>query len=134
MSTITFEQFIEQFMVIQNDVIRDHSGEGGRITSICHVMHRDIRLGETTRDDAEESVARVKEMTGEDVDPTIIDLTEEHALLHKFLAKIKMEAMMTGTSPDELMATMFVIGRRYGMREAAEMFDCVPDSIGEEPK
>lgn len=124
----TIEQFVKDFMDIQYGVQRDHPGRRTPNAALCHVLHRDLGLGETPRDDAEEMSEAVREaeaeagITDEPLSANDLDFTVEHAQLHAFLDLIRADAMRKGSSVSELIAAMFIIGRRYGMREAAEAF------------
>jgi hypothetical protein len=53
----------------------------------------------------------------------MLDLSQEHLTLHKFLMSVAHDAVQTETPIDALLALMFVIGRRMGLNEAAEMID-----------
>lgn len=117
MSTVTFDEFAEKFVSVQHDLMRDNGGA----SSLCKVMHRDLRLGETPSADSDEWAERARALGTADADPDMLDFTEEHVALHMFLEHLRVEALMRGVSASEVLAAMFVIGRRYGMREAAEM-------------
>lgn len=114
------KDFVEEFIEVQNGIMRDYPDSRG----VCHMMHQDIGLGQTKREDADEQAERVAEMIDDpeiEVDGDSLDFTVEHKELHEFLRQLMMEATIAGASPDQLMATMFIVGRRMGMREAADM-------------
>lgn len=108
-------EFKQEFIDIQRGIMRDYPDE----LAVCKMMHEEIGLGRTPLDDAEERAEALSEESGSPVDADSLDLTQEHAALHGMLEAIKIQSMMIGTSVDQVLATMFIIGRRYGMREAA---------------
>lgn len=121
----TMKDFIAEFIEVQDGIMRDYPDARG----VCHMMHQDIGLGQTKREDADEAAERVSEMLGEEyveVDSDSLDFTEEHKELHEFLRQVMLEATISGASPDQLMASMFIVGRRMGMREAAQMLNTTP--------
>jgi hypothetical protein len=119
---ISFDDFLTQFTDIQVGLMRDY---GDEVTKLCRVMHREIGLAQTKADDADELVARLSEQYGDgrEIDANDLDFTQEHKLLHGLLDRAQLDAALGGASPSTLLAAMFVIGRRYGMREAAAAFD-----------
>lgn len=109
------QRFRQDFVDIQRGLMRDYPDT----SAVCHMLHDDLGFGHTPREDAEERAAMLSETTGETADIDSIEFTEEHAQLHSFLAAIKAQAMIIGASMDQILATMFIIGRRYGLKEAA---------------
>jgi hypothetical protein len=127
----TPEQFRAQFLDIQEDIRRDYDPdpESEEITmpSACHVMHRDLGLGQTQREDAAEVAARLSEERGEEIDPSSLDFTEEHVKLHGMLDSLMVPMAMTGMPPEQLLALVFAVGRRYGLREASGALENADD-------
>lgn len=116
----TMEEFLADFMAVQEGIARDYPELG----SACHMMHRDLGLNQTTDEGSETAFEAVREAYGDEVGelaPESLDFTKEHRELHALLAQIRAEAMIGGVSPDQLIATIFIIGRRMGMKEAADM-------------
>lgn len=116
----SFEDFTAQFMEIQEGVIRDH-GIGHDRSPLCHVLHRDLGLGETPRDEDSEFMVAARERLGDQFDPADLDFTLEHEQLHSFLSSVMHDALRQGVGVPELIAAMLIIGRRLGLREAAQM-------------
>jgi hypothetical protein len=125
----TFQEFVEQFLDIQHDVIRDHAAnDEGHIEPLCHILHRDLGLTQTPAEDAEEIAEHYRQAGAS---PTDIDFTDEHRLLHAWLGKVHIDALRNMVPPTDLIAVMFLIGRRYGMREAAKAFATLDgDGVG----
>lgn len=119
---ITFEEFANAFSEIQDGVLRDYTEEDGTKSPLCHIMHRDIGLEETPHEAAAEVAEALRKAGQLGHTESSLDLTEEHAQLHGFLHTVRMQAAVKDVSTEQLIMAMFVIGRRYGMREAAEMF------------
>jgi hypothetical protein len=119
---ITFDQFATDFMAIQQDVIRDHTDDTGT-AALCKIMHRDVQLAETPDDHAEEAAQQASELAGKEISASDLDFTVEHHQLHMLLRRVGFDGMLAGLHPTDMLAAMFVIGRRYGMREAARALD-----------
>ena len=122
---ITMQDFVAEFIEVQDGIMRDYPESRG----VCQMMHHDLGLGQTKREDADEQAERVAEMIDDpeiEVDGDSLDFTVEHKELHEFLRQVMMEATIAGAAPDQLMATMFIVGRRMGMRGAAQMLDTTP--------
>jgi hypothetical protein len=122
----TFEEFSATFTDVQRDLTRDYPD----ITAICHMMHKEIGLGETPREGAAE-LAEAMSTEGETVDPDALDLTTEHAELHAFLRQLQAAGVVAGASEEQMLATMFVVGRRVGMRDAAGLGTDVEQSLSD---
>jgi hypothetical protein len=121
---ITPEQFIAKFLEVQEGIIRDYFAGGNKAAALCHVMHHEIGLThDTPADDAADAAELMSLLTGEDVSADALDLSEEHLQLHGFLNAVAADAAKTDTPIDALLALIFVIGRRMGLNEAAEMID-----------
>lgn len=118
-------EFIQDFIKTQEGLIRDYPSTDSlsEVSNepVCTIMHRELGFGETQDPKAEETARLLSEQEGREVDPGIIDLTTEHHELHTFLRQLQMEALLNGAGPDQLLATMYVVGRRQGMAEAARM-------------
>lgn len=123
----TIKQFIEEFQDVQRDMLRDYTNpedsERPGILPPCHMMHRDLDLGATQPDDAEERAAALEERIGITVRPDDLDLTIEHRQLHEVLRQAQLQMTLGGMHAAEMLASMFTIGRRMGLREAAASFD-----------
>ena len=124
----TFEQFVADFRDVQEGILRDYGNEGERV-ELCEVMHQELRLGQTPVHDAQERSALLQ-ANGMDIEPDSIKLTEEHLALHGLLQQIRVEAAASGFSADELVAVLFSIGRRFGLKEAADLMEA-DDPFGE---
>jgi hypothetical protein len=124
----TFEQFLADFRSLQEGLTRDYAKDDERV-ELCEVLHQELRLGQTPVHNAQERSALLK-TEGVDVEPDSIKLTEEHVALHGMLGGARREAALMGFSNDEFVALMFAIGRRYGLKEAADLMDA-DDPFGE---
>lgn len=113
---MNYETLKKTFLGLQADLSKDYPDVNGN--AICQMMHQDIDLDRTPRPDAEELADKWEEEHGEEVDPESLDLTVEHAQLHAFFQALIMQSMMTGVSGSQLLALLFVIGRRWGLKEA----------------
>ena len=116
---ISFDEFVDEFMQIQGDILRDHGDEAGHMQALCKVMHRELGLTETYN---AEMALEFERLTGMESggDGHELDLTTEHGQLHSLLKSVARDALIAGLSSDGILASMFIIGRRYGMREAAK--------------
>lgn len=115
----TVEGFRENFTKLTEAVISEY----GKDTEVCEVMHQDLGFGQTPRDDAEELATTIREESKGKVDipADSIKFTEEHTALHEFLRRAQFEAQYAGLGPQQLAATFFVVGRRMGLQEAAQL-------------
>ena len=118
---MSWAEFNEELNEVQEAVIREYGSDEGLPMPFCHVMHLELGLGQTPVEDAEERAAKLSEETGEEVSPDMLDWTVEHAHLHELIRSIMMVALQSGVSGTNLLADMFVVGRRMGLREAASM-------------
>ena len=122
---MTVDQFKQTFRAIQNDAIRDNPNARGA----CQILHNDLGLGATPTDDAEElAAARTAELREQGLvdddftlEATDLDFTVEHAELHRMLEGIIAVTATMGITGDQVIAMALLIGRRMGMKEAAEM-------------
>lgn len=126
---ISFEEFIAEFNAVQETLQRDYESSDEHM-AVCHMLHRDIGLDETRppEDELEDALERIESVTGERPDDDILDLTVEHHQLHEWLRAIKIEAAVQQVPVDQLMATLLLVGRRLGMREAARWVGLNPDA------
>jgi hypothetical protein len=121
---ITPEQFVAKFLEVQDGLIRDYFAGGIKAAALCHVMHHEIGLThDTPANDAEETAEILRALGDDEATAEMLDLSQEHLTLHKFLMSVAHDAVQTETPIDALLALMFVIGRRMGLNEAAEMID-----------
>lgn len=117
---ISFDTFKNEFMSVQADMIRDHGDEDGHVPAPCKIMHRELGLTETP---SQEAIDYYERLTGgKDAPEGELYLTEEHVQLHTMLEQATIEGAMAGITSDGLLASFFLIGRRMGMREAAQAF------------
>ena len=114
---MTFDSFIEVFTQVQEDLIRDH----GHDAPHCEILHRELRLNQTARDDAEQ-VASEHGLKADN-----IKLTTEHEELHRLLAAFYVWAQLL--PPDQFVAAAMLVGRRLGIREANEMLNMDFDDL-----
>lgn len=134
----SFEQFVNTFNEISQQVRAQYSDEETGAPPVCHVFHREIDLEHTTPENVDEQVDRVKQMfmaqglteQAEAVDPEDLDFTEEHRKLHGFVARYLNEARFQGISQADIAMSLLIVGRRMGLREAAQAFG---DITGPEP-
>ena len=127
----SFEQFADAFNEVSKQVRAQYKDEEHGNPPVCHVLHREIDLQATKPDDVEEQVERVRRMFAAqsmseeqvgNITEDDLDFTEEHRKLHGFFARFINEAQFQGISPEEIAMTLLLVGRRMGLREAAEAF------------
>lgn len=123
----TMDDFIAQFTDVQRDVIRDNGAGDGKIDALCHILHRDLGLPETPMAD-DDPLAEALIASG--AEPGSIEMTVEHAQLHDFMLGVATEARMSGMGITNTLTALFLIGRRYGMREAAQALATLDDTPG----
>ena len=90
-------------------------------TPACEVLHFELGIPAVTqRPDAAKMREALKEQ-GVEVEEDSIKLTEEHEEFHRFLRRTVMNLMAEGGDAPQLAAQMLAVGRRIGMREAADL-------------
>lgn len=122
---MTFDKFKEDFRALQSAALRDNPDARGA----CQILHRDLGLGATPVENAEELAVETTEKLrkqgvleeGVELTADDLDFTEEHAELHRMLEGIVALGPAMGIPGDQLLAMALLIGRRMGMKEAAEM-------------
>lgn len=102
------------------DLSDNLSAQYGRHTPPCEILHGEFGFGMTARDDAESVQAQAKEQ-GIVIEDESVKLTVEHDDLHEALRRIVLDSMSQSQGADQLAAAMLVVGRRIGLREAAEL-------------
>lgn len=133
-----FEKFVSTFNEVSQAVRAQYTPEEGSAPPVCHVLHRELDLPATQVDGAEEEAeraARVLTAQGlveqaEAIDASDLDFTHEHRKLHGFVARYLNEARFQGIAPEDVAMSLLIVGRRLGLREAAEAFG---DITGPEP-
>ncbi len=115
---ISFEVFRTMWDEVQDGILRDYDNDDA--VPMCEVMHKELDMSATPVHDAHERSALAK-ANGVDIGADSIKLSEEHANLHDVLLGSIRSAMEHGLGGEQLVAAIFTIGRRYGMREAAQM-------------
>lgn len=101
------------------DIEEQVEAEHGKKTPPCEILHRELGLPETPKDDADEIIEKFRSQEHPiDLDADSIKLTIEHEQVHEMLNRFVVEGMMKGADGAQLVALMLVIGRRMGMREA----------------
>lgn len=119
--TISTEEFLQKFSEARDGIMRDYEREDGAVLAACHVMHLELGLDQTPAEDAEERISTLKEqgVLSEDWTNNGVDFTDEHRALHEFISAYVQHAAISGMPVTQIMAEMFVIGRRMGLSEAA---------------
>lgn len=112
----TVKDFNQALHDLMEKVIEDYPDIGAG--ALCHMLHKDLGLGTTPRANAEERRAELAEQ-GVEIEEDALDLTVEHRELHVLIAQLLQEGLVLGLSSDQLLAMMLLIGRRYGLAEAA---------------
>jgi hypothetical protein len=124
---LTFEEFQAEFSEIWKQIGSQYEYGDDSREALCKVMHRDLQLGETPDDGI---IERYVEEFGERPEGTVheLDVTEEHGRLHNLVRQFIMGGTIAGLSDDQIGMAMFVIGRRWGMREAANAMGSIDPS------
>lgn len=138
---ITFREFAEVFTDVQKNAMSTYMDDHGMSPYPCEILHRDFQIEETPSPNAEQTVHHIAAVLGipvENVDTNAhaIKLTEEHEQIHQLLQNVKYDAMRGGLQAEQMIAAALVIGRRMGLREAAQvMMADIPDNLdsGERP-
>lgn len=119
---MTFNEFLTKTLEIEEGLKVEYLSDGDERVAGCQILHREVGLDQTKDDRAESAVERLRAM-GVEADADSLDFTQEHAKLHEWMHRMIFEGQMRGIGGVEMLAMMFVLGRRWGMREAAQMFD-----------
>jgi len=130
----SIEAFRKEITALQEDILRDYPGADPDVvaedpdaaTGMCQVLHYDLDLPQTVADNADKVRETIEKNTGKPVEDGALELTQEHQELHQWLYLILTDfAKLGALSPaglPQVLATMFVLGRRYGLREASQAF------------
>ena len=137
----TFEQFRDLFSQISDDIKAQYvpADEDEPTQPMCHILHRELNLGETRIADAEKQAEKTRAqyeklgLPAEHIDVNNLDFTEEHAKLHDFVRRYLFEAKYQGVDSESLAMALLTIGRRIGLREAAQAFGDLGDVTGPSP-
>ena len=101
-----------------DDLIQQH----GRKTPMCEVLHVELNLPQTLKDDDEvQKMLKIAEENHVELEDDSIKLTIEHEDLHEALRRFVVDSMSQGMDATQLAAHMLVVGRRMGLREAANL-------------
>lgn len=119
------ETFMSTFRSVQEAAARDYPDARGA----CQILHKDLDLGATPIEGADEkaaeTTARLKEAGIIEADfelsPDDLDFTIEHARLHALLRGYAAQSRMLGLDEEQTLALAILVGRRMGMKEAAEL-------------
>jgi hypothetical protein len=113
---------VRELRRLVEDLSDDIQVQHGRRTPPCEVLHYELGLPhETPRDDAEKVAAKAREQ-GEELEEDSIKLTVEHEDLHEALRRFVVNDMSQGMDVAQMAAHMLTVGRRMGLREAAQLF------------
>lgn len=98
------------------------AAQHGKHTPSCEVLHLELGLPQTQRDDADAVIERAQAQAGEqriDLEPDSIKLTIEHEDLHELLRRVVVDSVSKSEDATLLAARMLAVGRIMGMREAS---------------
>lgn len=111
---------VKELRRLIEDISEQVEAEHGKKTPYCEVLHVELGVPQTPKDDADTIVERLHHEHPEiDLDEASIKLTVEHEEVHELLNRFVVDSMMKGADAAQLAALMLVIGRRMGMREAS---------------
>lgn len=102
------------------DISDELAAQHGTETPYCEILHFELNLPQTRRDDWEKMMERFKK-NEVDIDEDSIKLTTEHDQLHETLRRFVVDSMSQGMDAAQLAAQMLAVGRRLGLAEAAAM-------------
>ena len=121
---------VKELRRLIEDLGDDLNGQHGKNTPYCEILHRELGIPETRKEDADTIIEKVRkkeidpaDLFGDDYESDSIRLTVEHEDLHEMLRREAVDAMTQGMGPDQIAAKMLSIGRRMGLREAAELME-----------
>lgn len=112
---------VREFRRVVEDFTDAITHDYGRRTPFCEVLHQDVGLPQTIREDADQVRAQAAQ-NGIELDEDSIKLTIEHEELHEALRRFVVDSMSQGQDATQLAAQMLIVGRRLGLQEAAQLF------------
>lgn len=103
------------------DTVDALEAQYGDKTPFCEILHFELGLPQTRKDDADTIIAKAREQAGIEVPEDSVKLTNEHDELHRVLRREVLGVMSESADVSQVAAQMLVIGRRIGLREAAAL-------------